>query len=71
MTEPFDLRFRDPTRARALAEVLDRLTKGLGRSPVSLMHVCGSHEQAIAKFGLRAAFPPSSTSSRGRAARSA
>ena len=21
------------------------------------MHVCGSHEQAIAKFGLRAAFP--------------
>ena len=58
MTEPFDLRFRDPTRARALAEVLDRLTKGLGRSPVSLMHVCGSHEQAIAKFGLRAAFPP-------------
>jgi hypothetical protein len=26
-------------------------------SPVSIMHVCGSHEQAIAKFGLRAAFP--------------
>jgi hydrogenase expression/formation protein HypD len=22
------------------------------------MHVCGSHEQAIARFGLRAAFPP-------------
>jgi hydrogenase expression/formation protein HypD len=21
------------------------------------MHVCGSHEQAIARFGLRAAFP--------------
>ena len=26
-------------------------------SPVSVMHVCGSHEQAIARFGLRAAFP--------------
>ena len=24
---------------------------------VSVMHVCGSHEQAIARFGLRAAFP--------------
>src|SRR5512142_2842152 len=22
------------------------------------MHVCGSHEQAIARFGLRAALPP-------------
>jgi hydrogenase expression/formation protein HypD len=31
--------------------------RDVGRSPVSVMHVCGSHEQAIAKFGLRAAFP--------------
>lgn len=36
---------------------LGRITAEIGRSPVSVMHVCGSHEQAIAKFGLRAAFP--------------
>jgi hydrogenase expression/formation protein HypD len=29
----------------------------LGRR-VSVMHVCGSHEQAIARFGLRAVLPP-------------
>jgi hydrogenase expression/formation protein HypD len=50
------MRFRDPSRAGALAERLDRLTRGLGRE-VALMHVCGSHEQAIARYGLRAAFP--------------
>ena len=33
------------------------MTDEIGRSPVSVMHVCGSHEQAIAKFGLRAGFP--------------
>jgi hydrogenase expression/formation protein HypD len=38
-------------------EALGRITAGIGRSPVSLMHVCGSHEQAIAKYGLRASFP--------------
>jgi len=52
-----DLRFRDPARARALAQALERLVKELGRAPVSVMHVCGSHEQAIARYGLRAAFP--------------
>jgi len=51
------LKFRDPARARALADALARLTRKIGRSPVSVMHVCGSHEQAIAKFGLRATFP--------------
>jgi hydrogenase expression/formation protein HypD len=51
------LKFRDPARARALADALARLTGKIGRSPVSVMHVCGSHEQAIAKFGLRATFP--------------
>src|SRR5215470_7711430 len=50
------MRFRDPARARALAERLDALTRSLGRE-VALMHVCGSHEQAIARFGLRASFP--------------
>ena len=51
------LKFRDPAKARALAESLARLTHRIGRTPVSVMHVCGSHEQAIAKFGLRAVFP--------------
>jgi hydrogenase expression/formation protein HypD len=51
------LKFRDPDRARALAAALARLTREIGRDPVSVMHVCGSHEQAIAKFGLRASFP--------------
>jgi hydrogenase expression/formation protein HypD len=51
------LRFRDPAKARALVGALERLTRRIGRAPVSVMHVCGSHEQAIAKFGLRATFP--------------
>jgi hydrogenase expression/formation protein HypD len=52
------LEFRDPVRARALSEALGRTVAQIGRSPVAVMHVCGSHEQAIAKFGLRASFPP-------------
>jgi hydrogenase expression/formation protein HypD len=51
------LRFRDPVRARALAAALDQLCAQLGRDAVSVMHVCGSHEQSIAKFGLRTLFP--------------
>ncbi len=49
--------FRDPERARLLAEALHRATARVGRDPVSVMHVCGSHEQAIARYGLRANFP--------------
>jgi hydrogenase expression/formation protein HypD len=52
-----ELKFRDPARARALAHTLERLVSDIGRAPVSVMHVCGSHEQAIAKYGLRAVFP--------------
>jgi len=51
------LEFRDPTRARELRQALGRVVSEIGRSPVAVMHVCGSHEQAIARFGLRAAFP--------------
>src|SRR6266496_6662880 len=51
------LKFRDPARARALVGSLQRLVAAMGRAPVAVMHVCGSHEQAIAKFGLRASFP--------------
>jgi hydrogenase expression/formation protein HypD len=48
---------RDPRRGRELSEALAHVTAKIGRSPVSVMHVCGSHEQAIARFGLRANFP--------------
>ena len=51
------VKFRDPKLARLLSETIARVTNEIGRSPVSVMHVCGSHEQAIAKFGLRASFP--------------
>ncbi len=57
-SRPRPLEFRDPDRARALAERLARLTEEIGREPISVMHVCGTHEQAMAKFGLRACFPP-------------
>ncbi|OFW05188.1 MAG: hydrogenase formation protein HypD [Acidobacteria bacterium RIFCSPLOWO2_02_FULL_68_18] len=52
-----ELKFRDPGRARALAGTLARVVGDIGRDRVSVMHVCGSHEQAIARFGLRAALP--------------
>ena len=52
-----ELKFRDVGRAASLAAALERVVRSIGRSPVSVMHVCGSHEQAIARFGLRASFP--------------
>ncbi|MGB8932725.1 MAG: hydrogenase formation protein HypD [Anaeromyxobacteraceae bacterium] len=52
-----ELKFRDPARARALAEALAHRVAAIGR-PIQVMHVCGSHEQAIARFGLRSLFPP-------------
>jgi hydrogenase expression/formation protein HypD len=52
-----ELMFRDAERARALAAALSRVVADLGRAPVAVMHVCGSHEQAIARYGLRATFP--------------
>jgi hydrogenase expression/formation protein HypD len=39
-----------------MAEALQRNLDAIGRE-VSVMHVCGSHEQAIARFGLRAILP--------------
>ncbi len=52
-----EVKFRDPELARRLSRQIARHTAEIGRSPVSVMHVCGSHEQAIAKWGLRASFP--------------
>ena len=51
-----ELKFRDPEKARALALVLEHLCPP-DAEPLSVMHVCGSHEQSIAKFGLRSLFP--------------
>ena len=52
-----ELKFRDPARARGLVRALEGILREIGREPVSVMHVCGTHEQAIAKFGLRAVLP--------------
>ncbi len=55
MNDLVELKFRDPTRAKQLAEALADVARQTG--PTAVMHVCGSHEQAIARFGLRAVFP--------------
>jgi hydrogenase expression/formation protein HypD len=52
-----ELQFRDPEKAAALTRTLQRLVADIGR-PVTVMHVCGTHEQAIARFGLRSILPP-------------
>ena len=56
-SEAAQLRFRDPVRAKALVEALAQAAAAIGRPRVPLMHVCGSHEQAIARYGLRAVLP--------------
>jgi len=50
------LEFRDPARAQALRRTLEKLCHEIGED-VSIMHVCGSHEQSIARFGLRSLLP--------------
>lgn len=65
------LKFRDPERAKGLSRRLHELMAEIderdlvpeslrpkGR-PLCVMHVCGSHEQAIAKYGLRGLLPDS------------
>src|SRR6266540_564687 len=52
-----ELKFRDRARAEGLSAALAKTVAEIGRAPVSVMHVCGSHEQAIARFGLRTRFP--------------
>ena len=46
--------FRDPARVRLLAAAIDALCPG---RPVRLMHVCGTHENALCQFGLRDLLP--------------
>jgi hydrogenase expression/formation protein HypD len=50
------LEFRDPERAQALRRTLTKLCQEIGKD-VSIMHVCGSHEQSIARFGIRSLLP--------------
>jgi hydrogenase expression/formation protein HypD len=52
-----ELKFRYRGRGEGLSAALARTVAEIGRAPVSVMHVCGSHEQAIARFGLRSGFP--------------
>jgi hydrogenase expression/formation protein HypD len=52
-----ELKFRDAEKAGALSRALERVCREIGRAPVSVMHVCGSHEQSIAKYGLRTILP--------------
>jgi len=56
VSAPAPLEFRDVARGRALSARLARLLAGTQRR-VTVMHVCGSHEQAIARYGLRSRFP--------------
>ncbi len=50
------LEFRDPEKVQALRATLHRLCRDLAE-PISVMHVCGTHEQSIARFGLRSLLP--------------
>jgi hydrogenase expression/formation protein HypD len=52
MSHPF--RFADPRRARQLADAIRLLAP---RDPVKLVHVCGTHEIAITRHGLRRLLP--------------
>ncbi len=55
--EAAELKFRDPGQGRALADALARAVAAAGRESIAVMHVCGSHEQSIARYGLRSLLP--------------
>jgi hydrogenase expression/formation protein HypD len=46
--------FRDPERLRSLTERLSSLRSD---KPLAFMHVCGTHENAIGRFGIRSLLP--------------
>lgn len=48
------LSFSDPTRARALAQVIEKFAPD---HPVKIVHVCGTHEATITEHGLRRFLP--------------
>ncbi len=53
MSDPL-LHFRDPARLRALTQRLHDLAS---TRPLTYMHVCGTHENAIGRFGIRSLVP--------------
>ncbi len=52
------LKFRSSKTGRDLSAAIGRICREIGRDGITIMHVCGSHEQALAKYGLRSALPP-------------
>ncbi|QZA88545.1 hydrogenase formation protein HypD [Salinarchaeum sp. IM2453] len=58
MTSLGDLKYRDTQKAEELADTIDEQMDSIDRD-IEVMHVCGSHEQVIAKFGLRELLPSS------------
>ena len=48
--------FRGKDLTRALADSIAREAEGLG--PLRLMHVCGTHERSVNRFGIRSLLPP-------------
>jgi hydrogenase expression/formation protein HypD len=48
--------FKDPTLARELITVIDRLAQSIGRT-IHIMEVCGTHTVAIARSGFRSVMP--------------
>lgn len=49
--------YRDPALAHALLARIDQTAALIG-SPVTIMEVCGSHTQAIGRYGIRKLLPP-------------
>jgi len=55
-TLPAHEAFRRKDLIGPLADSIAREAEGLG--PVRIMHVCGTHERSVNRFGLRALLPP-------------
>jgi len=49
--------YRDPVLARRLLDRITAAAQRVGR-PVTIMEVCGSHTQAIGRYGIRRLLPP-------------
>lgn len=49
--------YRDPLLAKGLLERIGAAAARIGR-PVTIMEVCGSHTQAIGRYGIRKILPP-------------
>lgn len=49
--------YRDPALARALLARIEKVAAQYA-SPVTIMEVCGSHTQAIGRYGIRKLLPP-------------